>query len=180
MYECNKNGIKFGFSFFVNNFEDLYRYYSKGAKVALISGALAMSQDDLKNYDLLYIINPTGELVYESSSPYNFTVRPEDAHYYGDNYYAYFGGSTSGSRHEATLIDIYKEGIWKGKLEFLFSGIGPDVENTLIDTNYGYVRLNCRQICLASPDLRKCKICNTALKFASQKHQLKETVDRLK
>lgn len=150
--------------FFFNNkaadIDVVNQYYWDGARDIYISNALAFQLLSIhKAYPAINIrvlpdIAQTRAAIISTDID-AFFIRPEDIHYYENIV------STFEFAHEKTkqhvMLEIYKSGVWRGKLNEIILYLNSDIDNRAILEIFGEVRLNCGKKCLKG---NTCRICS--------------------
>ena len=100
-----------------------------------------------------------------------FWIRPEDI-----NIYSKYVDTFEILYVPQVKLDIYKKGIWEGKVSDLIPAVKLDVFNNTIPPIFANIRINCGWEC----GLNKCGVCKQCMLFAKQlsENHLKLKVDK--
>lgn len=170
---CKKYSLPFYYAFPVNTFFELKALKDIGVSYIRLGMPIFFQTKDVASFGVPVRLAPNK--AYDMYIPREDTicgqwVRPEDLHLYEEAFPAgiicefEFKGLTSGNFliYERTLLKIYKEGKWPGRLQSLIKEFSSNCINSLLDDDIGHQRLNCAQRC----QLDKCHYCYMATKYA--------------
>lgn len=90
-------------------------------------------------------INPSYCYAKPQASISNFFIRPE-ALYLWENIITTIDFQEANATREKALLDVYKQGYFEGSLNHLITNL-PFVENSLIDSKFDIMRMNCKHKC---------------------------------
>ena len=74
---------------------------------------------------------------------------------------------------EEALLNIYKKGVWKDDLSYLFPlGLSSPIYNAEMPKSFGKMRMNCKHLCQQG----KCNYCYGVIKLANRTHSLRNLI----
>ena len=86
-------------------------------------------------------------------------IRPEDLHLY-EGVITTVEFKADSLNQEATLMKVYKEGVWNGNLNLLITNLNFNVDNRGIADDFGVIRSTCGRRCMRRTD--GCHFCQGA------------------
>ena len=167
--ECNKNGIKFYWTFPIFTWYELKSIIELNPCYIMLNAPLSFNLEKIKTVTNIPI-RLCPNLAYDPYIPrqngiYGSWIRPEDIGIY-ETYVDTFEFIVDELGKEATLLHIYKDnGCWPGNLNLLFTNFHVNVDNRAIPKEIGQYRANCGQRCM--DPISTCHFCETAVKFSN-------------
>lgn len=163
--QCKHDRFKFFWAYPITSYYELQGVLKLGVSEVLLGAPLYfdLTLKDLKDVKVRLIAN----LCYDDYIPrengiYGTYVRPDDVKAY-EPYVDTLEFRTDGLTQEATLLEIYKRGEWKGNLNLVLTNLNCDVDNRAIPDEFADARIQCRQSCMRTGG---CHFCETAIKFS--------------
>ena len=168
-----ENGFEFVYHFPILTFASFKELVHRGVKYITIDRPLMFQIDKIKSFKMPIKFNPVHADDYMPNE--SAWVRPEDVALY-EPCYLEFKPNNIISKN-LTLLKIYKDASWDGRLSMIIDGITDSAYGALLPEDFGKTRSKCGQRCMNTPD-RTCHYCDLTLKMGAYKDELKETIDK--